>query len=92
MFIAKVVGNVVSTQKNEKLIGTKLLLVKPIDDNGSIIKNGEVIVAVDTAGAGKGELVLVAKGSAARHVYDNKTIPADAAIVGIVDSIEYTIK
>lgn len=87
MFLAKVVGKVVSTQKNEKLIGTKLLMVKLIDENKNIIED-KILVAVDTSGAGNGDTVLVVKGIAASIAYYDKKIPTDASIVGIVDSIE----
>ncbi|KZL91015.1 EutN/CcmL family microcompartment protein [Clostridium magnum] len=87
MYLAKVVGNVVSTQKSEKLIGAKLLLVRLIDDNKNVIESNS-IVAVDTAGAGIGDNVLLVKGSSTGAIYEDKRIPADAAIVGIIDSVE----
>ncbi|KYH29498.1 MULTISPECIES: EutN/CcmL family microcompartment protein [Clostridium] len=87
MVLGKVVGTVVSTQKNEKLIGTKLLMVKLIDDNENIIKD-KSIVAVDTAGSGIGDTVLIVKGSSTGSIYNDRKIPTDAAIVGIVDTIE----
>ncbi|MCJ7690174.1 MAG: EutN/CcmL family microcompartment protein, partial [Clostridiaceae bacterium] len=87
MFLAKVIGNVISTQKNEKLIGTKLLIIKPIDEEKKILK-GAPIVAIDTVGAGIDDTVLVIKGSSASVIYDDKKVPTDAAIIGIVDSIE----
>lgn len=87
MFLAKVVGKVVSTQKNERLIGAKLLMVKKIGEDENIVVN-ESIVAVDTVGAGIGDTVLVVKGSSAGAVYEDKKIPTDASIVGIVDSVE----
>jgi ethanolamine utilization protein EutN len=86
--ICKVVGNVVSTQKNQNLVGSKLLLVQSIDSEGNT--TGGVFVAVDTVGAGFGERVLVTKGSSARNATgDEENSPVDAAIVGIIDSIEY---
>lgn len=84
MIVGKVTGSIVSTRKNEKLVGHKLLIVKPL----SSMKNkfgGEEIVAVDNVGAGVGEIVLVAEGSAARIGCGCETAPIDAAIVGIVD-------
>ena len=82
MIIAKVTGSVVSTRKNENLIGSKFMIVEPLDN---MSKKGR-IVAVDNVGAGIGEIVLVALGSAARIGCDMETAPVDAAIVGIVDN------
>lgn len=87
MFLAKVVGQVVSTQKDEKFVGSKLLIVKKIDETEKVI--GEPIVAIDTVGAGVNEIVLVVTGSSARQIDTSKLIPSDASIVGIVDSIEW---
>ncbi|MBR2353411.1 MAG: EutN/CcmL family microcompartment protein [Clostridia bacterium] len=81
MFIGKVVGSVVSTRKNEKLIGSKFMIVEMAEDMGGTKK----LVAVDNVGAGIGETVLVAMGSAARIGCDQESAPIDAAIVGIVD-------
>lgn len=84
MFIAKVVGKVVSTQKSDHLIGAKLLIIKPVDDSSNIIED-DAVVAVDTVGAGSGEYVLVAWG----HSFcSEKHIAADLCIVGIVDEIQ----
>jgi len=83
MIIGKVCGSVVSTRKNENLIGNKFLIVEPQDDMG--IKGK--IVAIDNVGAGIGEIVLVATGSAARIGSGQNTAPVDAAIVGIVDEL-----
>ena len=82
MMIGKIVGSLVSTRKNEKLIGSKFMIVEPIANTG----NGQKVVAVDNVGAGIGETVLVATGSAARIGCDCENAPVDAAIVGIVDS------
>lgn len=82
MIIGKVVGSVISTRKNDKLIGCKFLIVEPIH---SMAHGGDRLVAVDNVGAGIGEDVLVATGSAARMVCDVETAPVDAAIVGIID-------
>ena len=78
MIIGKVTGSVVSTRKNERLIGSKFMIVEPKD-------GGDAIVAVDDIGAGIGEYVLVAQGSAARIGCGVETAPVDAAIVGIID-------
>ncbi|MBE6064090.1 EutN/CcmL family microcompartment protein [Clostridium cochlearium] len=87
MILGKIVGNVVSTQKDEKLKGNKLLIVQPINIKEEFI--GDCIVAVDTVGAGINETVLVVTGSTARIAEEGKrTIGSDAAIVGIVDYIE----
>ena len=82
MLIGKVVGSVVSTRKNEKLIGSKFMVVETLAETGSFKR----IVATDNVGAGIGEMVLVATGSAARIGCDHATAPIDAAIVGIIDS------
>ncbi len=86
MFVGKVVGNLVATRKNEKLIGAKFLLVKP-HDNMDAERTG-MIVAVDMVGAGVGEEVLVTTGSSARIVQNKDGSPVDAAIVGIVDNLD----
>lgn len=82
MVIGKIVGSVVSTRKNEKLIGSKFMIVELSENTGK----KERIVAVDNVGAGIGECVLVATGSAARIGCDKGAAPIDAAIVGIIDS------
>ncbi len=82
MIIGKVVGSVVSTRKNENLIGSKFMVIEPIAEMGD---PSEKIVAVDNVGAGIGEMVLVATGSAARIGCGMKDSPVDAAIVGIID-------
>ena len=86
MFLAKVIGNLVATQKDERLIGNKLLIIKKINEHEETEEN--TLVAVDTVGAGNGEIVLVITGSGARLLGDNKDAPIDTAIVGIVDYIE----
>ena len=82
MLIGKIVGSVVSTRKNEKLIGSKFMIVEAVAETGNVKR----IVAVDDVGAGIGELVLVATGSAARIGCNHENAPVDAAIVGIIDS------
>ncbi|MBE7045028.1 MAG: ethanolamine utilization protein EutN [Ruminococcaceae bacterium] len=82
MIMAKVKGSVVSTSKNEKLIGYKFMIVQPIENNELVDRD---FIAVDGVGAGIGETVLVATGSAARLGIDRADAPVDAAIVGIVD-------
>lgn len=89
MFIAKVIGNIVSTQKNAKLRGMKLLLIQPYISRGSKLEiSGSSVVAVDSVGAGVGECVLFTQGSSARLTPATKDAPVDAVIVGIVDTIE----
>jgi len=80
MIIGKVIGSVVSTRKNENLVGSKFMIIEPACKTGM----GN-IVAVDNVGAGIGEYVLVATGSAARIGCNMASSPVDAAIVGIVD-------
>ena len=86
MILAKIVGTVVATCKDERLVSKKLLLVQPIESGGA--PRGSHLVAVDTVDAGAGETVLVVSGSSARMAGDLKDTPVDAAIVGIVDAIE----
>jgi microcompartment protein CcmK/EutM len=89
MFMAKVVGNVVATQKHPKFLGMKLLLVQPYVTTGqALVPSGSSIVAVDSVGAGNGELVLFTQGSSARLTPSTKEAPVDAVIVGIVDCVE----
>ena len=82
MIIGKVIGSVVSTRKNENLVGNKFMIVEPVEKMSA--KNSQ-LVAIDNIGAGIGEYVLVARGSAARIGCGKETAPVDAAIVGIVD-------
>ena len=82
MIIGKVIGSVFSTRKREKLIGNKFMIVRP---EKSMKADGNDLVAIDIIGAGIGENVLVAEGSAARIGCDMKDAPVDAAIVGIID-------
>ena len=89
MFIAKVIGNVVATQKNAKFQGMKLLLIQPyITKDGKLQPSGSSVVAVDSVSAGVGECVLFTQGSSARLTPATKDAPVDAVIVGIVDSVE----
>lgn len=82
MIIGRVIGSVVATRKNDSLVGSKFLVIKPLQDMASASGN---FVAVDNVGAGIGEVVLVATGSAARVDCKIENAPIDAAIVGIVD-------
>ncbi len=89
MIFARVVGNLVATQKNEHLKGSKLMLLQPLDTKG---KNaGDQFIAVDAVGAGIGDLVIaIAEGGSARQVYKatHPMTPIDTIIAGIVDIIE----
>ncbi len=86
MVLGQVVGNVVATQKNEKLIGKKLLIVKAIDLKGNLLE--PFVVAVDIVGVGIGEKVLVVNGSSARQTDETKDRTVDSVIVAKVDSIQ----
>ena len=86
MNIGKVVGTIVASQKDEKLTGAKLLIVRQVELDGS--ETGSFVVAIDAVGAGEGEMVLYASGSSARQTPITKDRPADAVIMAIVDSIE----
>ena len=89
MILARVVGTVVATRKDSRLVSCKLLVVQPIDPRS---KTGasNYLVAVDTVDAGVGETVLVVSGSSARMATGLKDRPIDTAIVGIVDAVELT--
>ena len=86
MILARVVGTVVATRKDERLVSTKLLLARPVDPQGKV--DGGYLVAVDTVDAGFGETVLIVSGSSARMASGMKDCPVDAAVVGIVDTIQ----
>ena len=91
MFLAKVTGSVVSTQKVETMRGQKLLVVEPfrldMTSRKSLTSAGRTFVAVDTLGAGVGEMVLITQGSSARLTPETKQLPVDATIIGIVDTV-----
>ncbi len=87
MVIGKIIGTVVCTRKDDRLIPFKLLIVQPIDQDDKAY--GNYLVAVDTVDAGARERVLVVSGSSARMTTVTKDCPVDAAIVGVVDSIDY---
>ncbi|HET9317735.1 MAG TPA: EutN/CcmL family microcompartment protein [Vicinamibacteria bacterium] len=86
MILGRVVGTVVATRKDERLLGAKLLLVRTIDPRGK--DEAGYTVAIDTVDAGVHERVLVVTGSSARMASGLKDSPVDAAIVGVVDSVE----
>jgi ethanolamine utilization protein EutN len=86
MLLGKIVGTVVATRKDPRLVSNKLLVVRPIDPRGKA--EGNYLVAIDTVDAGVGETVLVVSGSSARMASGLKDCPVDAAIVGIIDDIQ----
>jgi microcompartment protein CcmK/EutM len=86
MILGRVVGTVVATRKDERLLGSKLLVVRSIDPGGR--DEAGYLVAVDTVDAGERERVLVVTGSSARMAAGLKDCPVDAAIVGVVDHVE----
>ena len=88
MIIGRILGTVVSTQKDERLHGKKLLIVKPINLDGT--DQSGYIVSVDTVGAGFHEKVIVVGGSSARMADGNKDCPVDSAIIGVIDEIDYS--
>ena len=92
MFLARVEGSVVATKKDEALSGRKLLLVRPqlVDekDPTKFRPGKNTIIAVDSVGAGEGELIMFTQGSSARLAPNMKAAPVDAVVVGIVDSVD----
>ena len=99
MFLARVTGHVVATQKDKSLNGQKLFVVEPLnvkyDDAAkpaSLGNTGRAIVAIDAVGCGEGQLVLVVQGSSARMTDITKNMPADAIVVGIVDTAVFAGK
>ena len=91
MFIARVTGSVVSTQKVESMTGQKLLIVEPyrLEDKKrqSLVTTGRTFIAVDTLGAGENDFVLITQGSSARLTPETKDLPVDAVVIGIVDTV-----
>lgn len=86
MFLGRIIGTVVATRKDEKLVGTKLMITQPLDID--LQPNSDPIIAVDTVGAGIGELIIYVRGSAARIGARKTDAPIDAAIVAIVDELD----
>jgi len=91
MFLARVQGRVVASQKDASIAGMKLLIVEPLkvsyssDGGGDFDVTGRAIVAVDRIGAGEGQLVLIVQGSSARMMEGCSKMPIDAVVVGLVD-------
>src|SRR5258707_12854483 len=96
MFLARITGSLISTQKVASMVGQKLLIVEPLrvdeKDSTSLKPAGRTFVVVDTVGAGEGEVVLCVQGSSARYTPETKTLPVDAAIIGIVDRVQFGAK
>jgi microcompartment protein CcmK/EutM len=86
VLLAKIVGTVVATRKDPRLVSNKLLVARPMDPRGKA--EGGYLVAVDTVDAGVGETVLIVSGSSARMAAGLKDCPVDAAVIGIVDNVE----
>jgi ethanolamine utilization protein EutN len=84
MYIGKVIGNVVATRKDEKLIGSKLLVIKLEE---GMPRSARTIVAIDAVGAGKNDRVLICTGSSARYGLKDIESPVDAVVVGIIDDL-----
>ena len=91
MFLARVTGVVVATQKVASMTGRKLLIVEPLrvepKERDRLIGTGRSFVVVDTVGAGQDELVLIVQGSSARLTPETEKLPVDATIIGIVDTV-----
>jgi carbon dioxide concentrating mechanism protein CcmL len=88
MIFARVIGTVVSSQKDPNLSGKKLLLCREVDHEGKPLKSYHV--AVDAVQAGEGSFVLVSYGSSARMTEETKNAPIDAVIMAIVDDVQIT--
>ena len=86
MIICRVIGHVWATKKESRLEGLKLMIVR--EEDGPKNTKDKVYVAADVVGAGVGERVLVVSGSTARQAFGRDNVPADMAIVGIIDSLE----
>jgi ethanolamine utilization protein EutN len=90
LFLGKVIGTVWSTKKDEKLVGAKFLIVRKLDLD--LNEKSDFVVAVDSVGAGEGEVVLVATGSSSRQTHFTQDKPIDAVIMAIVDKLDISIK
>ena len=88
MLLARIVGTVVATRKDPRLVSNKLLMARAVDPRDSTRLEGGYLVAVDTVDAGVGETVLIVSGSSARMASGMKDCPVDAAVVGIVDTVD----
>jgi ethanolamine utilization protein EutN len=92
MFVAKVTGSVVATEKVETMRGHKLLVVEPYrldqKQRDKLVTTGRTFIAVDMLGAGVGDFVLISQGSSARFTPETQTLPIDCVVIGIVDSVD----
>ncbi len=88
MILARIVGTVVATRKDARLVSNKLLLARALDPRDRSRLDGGYVVAVDTVDAGVGETVLIVSGSSARMASGMKDCPVDAVVVGIVDTVD----
>ena len=88
MVLARIVGTVVATRKDPRLVSNKLLMARAVDPRDSTRLEGGYLVAVDTVDAGVGETVLIVSGSSARMASGMKDCPVDAVVVGIVDTVD----
>lgn len=92
MFVARVTGHVVATQKVASMTGHKLLTVEPYrvdpDSGDRLVPTGRTFVVVDALGAGLGEMVLICQGSSARLTPETEKLPIDAVIIGLVDTVD----
>jgi microcompartment protein CcmK/EutM len=86
MILARIVGTVVATRKDERLVSSKLLIARPMTPQGTV--DSAYLVAVDTVDAGIGETVLIVNGGSARMASGLKDCPVDAAVVGIIDAMQ----
>ena len=90
MFLGRIIGTVWSTKKDENLVGAKFLIVRQLDLK--LKEKDNFVIAVDSVGAGEGEIVLVATGSSARQTEFTKNKPVDAVIMAIVDKLDVPLK
>lgn len=92
MFLAKVTGNVVATQKVASMTGHKLLIVEPyrVEERARdrLVPTGRTFVVVDALGAGTGDMVLICQGSSARLTPETEKLPVDAVVIGLVDTVD----
>ena len=92
MFVAKVTGSIIATEKVESMRGQKLLVVEPYrleqPKRDRLISTGRTFIAVDMLGAGVGDFVLIVQGSSARFTPETQKLPIDCVVIGIVDSVD----
>ena len=92
MFIGRITGSLVSTQKVESMVGQKLLIVEPLrvdeKDQSSLQPTGRTFITVDPLGCGEGQVVLCVQGSSARYTPETKTLPIDCTVIGLVDTVQ----